>query len=270
MKMTLARVALAFSLLIPVYFMAAALGVKFGLWPWQFGLGVLIIKYGLPVLGIGLLLALIALVVSLVRAPRRGWAIALVALLIPVAGLGYLVNVRAKSTAIPPIHDIATNITDPPMFSPQVMAARQAVDANPVNALSAPMSTLKPYQGPAFAALGAATLGQVGHKAYPAVRTLMLSASPSQALVAAAEEAKAQGWTVVADDPVSGAVEATAESFWFGFKDDVAIRVRPGRDGAGSVVDLRSTSRVGLSDLGANAARIEAFLGGLAKRMAET
>ncbi|PZO06409.1 MAG: DUF1499 domain-containing protein, partial [Alphaproteobacteria bacterium] len=78
-------------------------------------------------------------------------------------------------------------------------------------------------------------------------------------------EAEAQGWTIVSQDPATGTLSATATTFWFGFKDDVAVRVRA--EGAGSVVDVRSTSRVGLSDLGANAARIEAYLSSLAARL---
>ena len=145
------------------------------------------------------------------------------------------------------------------------MAARQAVGANPVSAMDAPMGGLPAYQGPGFAALAAKTLGQVGHEAYPAVRPLALSADPARVAAAAEAEAKAQGWTLATSDPAGGVIEATAETFWFGFKDDVAIRIRPGASG-GSVVDVRSTSRVGLSDIGANAARIEAFLAGLKVR----
>lgn len=268
MRLNLARLSLALSLLIPVYFMVAALGVKFGLWPWQFGLGVLIAKVGLPVLATGLVVALIALIACLVRAPRRGWAVALVALLVPVLGVGYLASVRARGAAIPPIHDIATNIIDPPIHSARVLAERQAQGANPVNALDAKMSTLPAYQGPRFAALGAQTLGQVGQAAYPAVRSLTVSATPAATEAAAKAQADAEGWTLAPGAPGGGVIEATAETFWFGFKDDVAVRIRPAAGGSGSVVDVRSTSRVGLSDLGANAARIEAYLAGLSKRLA--
>ena len=264
----LIRLSLIVSLLLPVYFLVAALGVKFGLWPWQVGLLVLIVKFGLPLIGVALLLGLVALGVALIGKPRQGWAMALVALLIPAVGLGYLASVRARSADIPPIHDIATDIADPPAFSAGLMATRQANAANPVNAMTAPIGTLKAYQGPQFARIATKTLGQVGHEGYPGVRTLPTTATPAQAYAAAQAEAKAQGWTVVTTRPDQGVVEATAETFWFGFKDDVAIRIRPAPTGAGSSVDVRSTSRVGLSDLGANAARIEAFLAGLKTRLA--
>jgi len=65
----------------------------------------------------------------------------------------------------------------------------------------------------------------------------------------------------VAATPEKGTIEATETTFWFGFKDDVVIRIRP--EGAGSRVDVRSKSRVGKSDLGANAARIRRFAAAL-------
>ena len=65
------------------------------------------------------------------------------------------------------------------------------------------------------------------------------------------------GLEIVAVNPDEGRVEATATTFWFGFKDDVIVRVLA--EGEGSRIDLRSMSRVGRSDIGANAARILAF-----------
>jgi uncharacterized protein (DUF1499 family) len=66
------------------------------------------------------------------------------------------------------------------------------------------------------------------------------------------------GWELVAADSAAGRIEATATTRWFGFKDDVVVRIRP--DAAGSRVDVRSVSRVGRSDVGANAERIRAYL----------
>ncbi len=70
------------------------------------------------------------------------------------------------------------------------------------------------------------------------------------------------GLELVNEAPQSGMIEATATTFWFGFKDDLVVRIRP--SGTGSVVDVRSVSRVGVSDLGANARRIGEFLTGFA------
>ncbi|MCF6274760.1 MAG: DUF1499 domain-containing protein, partial [Robiginitomaculum sp.] len=68
----------------------------------------------------------------------------------------------------------------------------------------------------------------------------------------------AMGWKLVSSSEDTGIIEATDSSFWFGFKDDVVIRIRPS-EGGGSILDIRSISCVGGSDIGANAARIRKF-----------
>ncbi|MBU2136461.1 MAG: DUF1499 domain-containing protein [Alphaproteobacteria bacterium] len=267
MRLLIARIALVLSLLLPVWFMVAALGVKFDLWSWRLGLGVLIVQWGPRLLIAALVIALIALVATLVRSPRTGWRAALIALIIPAVGFGYLGYVRGQSADIPPIHDVTTNVDDPPVYSEAMIALRTAEESNPVAEFSAPLTSLPAYQGPRFAPLAGKTLGQVGQEAYPELTTLVTAKPPADAFAAAEAEARAQGWTIVSADAGAGAIEATAETFWFGFKDDVVIRVRPAE--AGSAIDMRSTSRVGLSDLGANAARIEGYMTALAARLAD-
>ena len=78
----------------------------------------------------------------------------------------------------------------------------------------------------------------------------------------ALEAARASGWEIVAAVPQERRIEAVATTFWFGFKDDIVVRIRPAP--GGSRIDVRSVSRVGRSDLGTNAKRIRAFLGRLA------
>lgn len=265
MRLLLARIALVFSLLLPFWFMGAALGVKFGLWPWRLGLGVLIVQWGPRLLIAGLILGLIALVVTLARRPRAGWRAALIALVIPALGFGYLAYVRGKTADIPPIHDVTTNIVDPPTYSETLIALRAEEAANPVAEFSSELTSLPAYQGPRFARLAGKSLGEVGQGAYPALTTLTTTAAPADAFAAAEAEARAQGWTIVSAVAEQGMIEATAETFWFGFKDDVAIRVRSVE--TGSAIDMRSTSRVGLSDMGANAARIESYMAALSGRL---
>ena len=84
---------------------------------------------------------------------------------------------------------------------------------------------------------------------------------PDRALARAEAAARALGWKIVAAAPGQGRLEATATTRWFGFKDDVVVRVTPAS--GGSRVDIRSVSRVGKSDLGVNARRIRAFLAAL-------
>lgn len=254
-----AGLALTVSLLVPVWFTVAALGVKFGLWHWRFGLGVLIVQWGPRLLIAAAVIAALALIAVLVRTPRRGWPAALIALIIPAMGLGYMSWIKAESANIPPIHDISTDIGDPPAPSARLLSLRAAEEANPVLDMTAPLIAAEAYRGERFASFGDKSLGRIGREAYPSARTLELPVPPAAAFAAARDAARGIGWTLVTEDAASGTLEATAETFWFGFRDDVIIRVRPGA-GQGSRIDVRSISRVGQSDLGANAQRIEAYL----------
>ena len=256
----LLRGSLALSLAIPMYFLAAALGVKFGLWDWRFGLGTLIVEWGPRLLGAALVLAGVTVVAALLRRPRRGLPLALIALLIPAAGLGYLYQVWERSKTIPPIHDVSTNVEDPPVHSPRVAEARAAAGANPVHPLTARLSSIEAYKTPRFAGQGSRTVGELGRQAYPQLRPLIVSAGRERLFAVLVQKAEERGWTIVTSDPVAGRLEAVAETFWFGFEDDVVVRVRPAPRSGRLAVDARSTSRVGLSDLGANAARLTDYM----------
>lgn len=251
----LTRGALLFSLLIPVFFAYAALGSRFGLHDWTFGLGTLMRDVGPILLIAGVGLGFVALGMALLVKPRRGALSALIAILIPALGLGYAVSVQRQAAAIPPIHDVTTNIADPPAFSPEQLAAR-GPGANSVDlaANRVPAS----WSNPAFA--DKATTDLIAEH-YSDLTPLPVGLPPEEAYAIALKAAQGQGWAITAQtEPTAtqeGRIEATATSFWFGFVDDIVIRVRATPDG--SVIDARSTSRVGLSDLGANAARLRAF-----------
>ena len=260
MKRKFSRAALIVSLLLPVYFAVAALGVKFGLWDWRLGLGTLIVTWGPRLLIGALVLAAVALLVCLVRPPRQGVVAAVVALLIPAAGLGYMEYVRSQNADVPPIHDVATDIESPPVFSEAVMREREASGANPVHPLTTPLSSIEAYKGPRFADRHARSVGDLGREAYPDLRPVVVSAAPDRLFEVLRQEAQDRGWAIVTDDPAAGTFDATAETFWFGFKDDVAVRVRPGAAPNQLQIDARSTSRVGLGDMGANAKRLRDYL----------
>jgi uncharacterized protein (DUF1499 family) len=66
------------------------------------------------------------------------------------------------------------------------------------------------------------------------------------------------GWQIVDANASEGRIEATDTTFWFGFKDDIVIRVAA--TSGGSRIDVRSVSRVGRSDVGTNAKRIRCYL----------
>ncbi len=247
------RIALIVSLLTPAYFLVAALGTKYGLFPWTVGFVQMTFMWGARVLlGAGAL-ALLGLVLALLVTPRRGIIAALVALIIPALGLGYGMYVRNSVADVPPIHDISTDLVEPPVFSAEVSDARAAVPSgNHLELLSK-----RTPDGTPFADLQ--------QRAYPEIAPITTTLDPSRTFDIALSLAQEQDWVIGRTDAEAGAIEATDETFWFGFIDDIALRVRPAGDGAR--VDMRSVSRVGRSDLGVNAARMGPFLEELRRRL---
>lgn len=191
--------------------------------------------------------AVLALVCGLVALiAGRGQAIASRGKLLAAMGasLIYVAFLASRPLAAgdaPAIHDITTDLADPPAF--KVLALR---GDNLVGVETA--ENWRRIHAAAYGDLKSVTIP----RPVPAV------AADAVAL------ARKQGWTIAASDPAHGHVEATASVSYIRFHDDIAIRIVPSPDGKGSKVDMRSVSRVGVGDLGVNAARIRAFLKGLA------
>ncbi len=258
-----ARLALILALLLPVYFMAAALGTKFGLWDWKTGLITLTVKAGPIVIGIVAVIALIALIATLIRAPRKGWLIALIALAIPAGMMAMAANVRSSAGDIPPIHDITTDTSNPPQYSATTVAAREASDANPLRPFDVPLGQFEPWAE--VASLKDKTEAQVIAESYPDLAPIITDGDYRMAIAAVEGEMRTAGFSDVRIDTATNTVEGVADTFWFGFKDDVIGRIAETEDGVR--IDFRSTSRVGQSDLGANAKRIEALSQAVEKRL---
>jgi len=186
-----------------------------------------------------LLVAVIALVVTALqgrRAERVPLAVGGVLAIVPIVVMGVQFS---AATSVPPIHDISTDLIEPPQF-----------DA--IHEVRGPGANSLRYEEEERTALSRAQ-----QSAYPRVQPIRTDMRPDSAFDHALETAREMGWEIVASDSDRGRIEATDTTFWYGFKDDVVIRIRA--MGAGSRVDLRSVSRVGESDLGKNAARIRAF-----------
>lgn len=275
-----ALLALMIAILAVAWFMIAALGTRFGLWSWQFGLGTMIVQYGGPITMGALAIAVLALILGFIKAPRTQPVIlALGALLISSFTFFRLVGFGAHAASLPPIHDIQTDWDNPVMFSGELMAAREAdsalnsVEAAPVLQLPEPMRERWPgTHGQPIAALqesaefDPATMEERDEAPYPyTFDTLVSAASPESVYETALALAEARGWEIVTADPAGGVIEATETSPWFGFKDDVAIRIVA--TDSGTAVDMRSVSRVGVSDLGANAKRVGNFMTELQTRL---
>jgi uncharacterized protein (DUF1499 family) len=223
------------AVLTAIAVMLAGFGSRWG-W-WHFQTGFTILQWGGYA---GLLAAAVSLIGTVAARPggaRRGFipAVAGLAIALVVAGVPW----QWKQTAlrVPPIHDITTNTENPPAFV--AILSLRADAPNP-------------------AAYGGPEIASQQHKGYPNLRPLLLPAPPALAFERALKAARDMGWQIIDSNPSEGRIEATDTTFWFGFKDDIVVRIA--QSNGGSRIDVRSVSRVGGSDVGTNARRIQKFL----------
>ncbi len=193
-----------------------------------------LLQYGLVVAGAGLILIILQLIVARKTVqPGRTTLYALLAF----TGVLLPVNMMVKSYTSPAIHDISTDVTNPPRFA-AIASLRDDTD-NPVI-----------YEG--------SDLTRQQLDAYPEIQTVKLPHPVDDVFTASKQAVAALGWTVVHANASSYVVEATTTSLWFGFKDDVIVRLTA--DNNHTLVDVRSQSRIGNSDLGRNAEHIIKFM----------
>jgi uncharacterized protein (DUF1499 family) len=249
------RLAATVSVAIPLFFATAALGTRFGWWDWQFGLLTLTRDWGLGLVMSAVVLALIGLYCVLVVRPWGGRRLLGIAWLVPIAAFAMLGAALGKASGVPPIHDISTDPANAPAFSPATLAARGA-KSNPV---VPPTQASVPFNPQRLSKWSGRTVAEAQADAYAGIKPLILSGkTPAEALAAAEAALRKAGLEDVRTDAGTLRVEGTARTFWYGFRDDVVAVVKA--EGAGSRVDVRSVSRVGVSDMGANAARVQAVL----------
>jgi hypothetical protein len=235
-----ARFGLWLALAAAVAAVSSGIGYRLGWWSLAMGFGVLRwAAYGAIAASI---LGIIGAIMTRPGAPRRGFARSLAAVVIGVATFGGPAWMLHHAKQVPAIHDITTDTSNPPAF-----VAVLPLRANAKNSAE--------YGGPEVAKLQQA--------AYPRVVPYESPLAPDAMFAHALAVARDAGWQIVAVVPSEGRIEATATTLLFGFKDDVVIRVTP--TPRGSRVDVRSESRIGASDVGTNAKRIEAFLDALAR-----
>jgi len=228
-----AAVALAAALVL----VSAPLGYRAGLWPLSTALNFLprVVVYDAGIAGAAI--SLVALVVAL-AGRRRGWAALAVLGIVVGAGSAYLPwRFAEMGHALPLMNDITTDTSNPPAFE-AVMPLREAAHAQPVT------------YGADFPALQ--------KQVFPDIGPAHLDKRPDQAFAVSLDAARKLGWTIVAADGERGRIEATDRTFWYGFTDDIVVRVSA--DGSGSRIDVRSKSRLGRGDFGTNARRVRAYL----------
>ena len=235
-----AYAALAVATISALAALASGLGNRWGFWDYRIALTVLLCAAGGGLAGAVLSLAAIAW--AGYRGARRGMLWALIGLLAGALTFGLPWQMRQRAQEVPPIHDITTDTENPPRFVAAVALRKGA---------------------PNGVEYGGAEIARQQKEAYPDIVPLALNMSQRDAFERCLNAARSLGWEIVAAAPGEGRIEATDMTLFFGFKDDIVIRVA--QASAGSRIDVRSVSRVGLSDIGANAKRIRAFLHSAAK-----
>lgn len=173
------------------------------------------------------------------RGSRRSRAVWGVLLALPL--VAFLMSRPMAAQGVPAIHDITTDLGNPPMFV-----------------------TLPLRKDNRAGLASEAEYRQLHGAAYGDLKPLIVNAPVAEVTEQAAAVAKDMGWTIVTVDPAKGLVEATDAVSFIRFYDDIIIRVSAVE--GGSRVDVRSVSRVGVSDMGVNAKRIRAFLAALSKK----
>ena len=204
---------------------------------WDFRKGFVILRYTTY-------LGIVAVVVSVISAVLSFFKGARAMLLISMAGIFVGVFVVCVPLSwwliakrVPPIHDISTDTKNPPRFISILPLRKNAAN-------------LSEYAGPEAAKLQ--------HEFYPDIQPVFIALPPTKAFEQALRAVLEMKWQIIDANESQGRIEATATTKWFRFKDDVIIRIE--RTDGRSRIDIRSVSRVGKSDLGANAKRIRAYI----------
>ena len=223
------------TLVAAVLMLAAGPLHRFGVIGWQASLGLFVAAALLA--GIGACWCLYQLL------RRRGGTVTVIAAAAGFAAVAVPIAVVINAGDKPPINDISTDTTSPPPFQP-IDATLRGADASPIEYNRA----FAPQQ----------------ERAYPDVRPLDLPVEQGKAFDVALAACE-KDWQIILADRAAGRIEAVERSLWWGYRDDIVIRLTA--TPTGTRVDMRSKSRVGESDLGANARRIAAYLDRVATEM---
>ena len=216
---------------------------------WEYGASFEIFRmFAMPAMIAGGL-AFLGAIAGFFTGSRGLAAAALIAALIAGVGVAIPAKMRALAQSNPFIHDITTDFENPP----QIVAAADLPRSNPAA-----------YVGDENVRDTEQTVAEAQLEAFPDIQPIILNADLETASKIARDVIDSMGLEVIAEGPVSAEsgsgwrIEAVHTSTFFRFKDDFIVRLTSGGDGA-TRVDIRSKSRVGGSDLGANAARVRAF-----------
>jgi uncharacterized protein (DUF1499 family) len=186
---------------------------------------------------VGAVAIFLALIQVIFMRKNISWPATGVAILCAAVAIFMPLSMMSKAKSVPPIHDITTDLVNPPKFV--AILALRADAPNPAE-----------YQGEEIASQQ--------REAYPELQTQQYQQTAEQVFEVALAVVKNMDLEVVSSDKTLGLIEAYDTSTWFGFVDDVVIRIR--NTGQMTMLDARSKSRVGKSDIGKNAQRLNTLI----------
>ena len=253
------NIALVIALTPLALVLGGAAGMQMGVWGPDQAIGAILQNGATPTLGwapavalVSALTSVLGLLVATFGGFSRLWGKALLVLLITAATWAGFIGLKTYAERMPPLADVATDWTDPLMFSREMLKLR-GPDANFVEPQPVLPIGSRFYAG--------RPVGEVNAETCPQARPALLNATPEQAFAAARAAVTAAGLALVPEDARAGRIEATATSLLYGLKSDVIVRVKP--QGAGARIDVRSVSRTGQNDLGDNCRRVGKLLSSL-------
>lgn len=234
MKLKYAKVLFWISLVTAILFLLSGYGYRWNFW--ELGTAFTILRYS-AYTAIGLTVISAGSIWFLRKDGFKVVSLSVIALLLMGSATVTALYWQQKARSVPPIHDITTDIENPPEF---VAIVRLRADAPNPHEYDAEESA------------------DAQREAYPHIQPLYLNADIQDVMDEAVLLITERNWQLAAINRKDGRVEATHKLPWFGFKDDVVILFTETDEG--TRVDMRSKSRIGRSDIGVNADRIEKYL----------
>ncbi|SER51504.1 Protein of unknown function [Nitrosomonas sp. Nm51] len=219
----------------------AVLGFRFGIMNYQVAVVIIIGAAALGVIAVLSAIVSILAIITAVETKVTGAPMAITGLILGLAVVTPVFQTIQAGYKVPRIHDITTDLQNPPAFT--AIAAIRTTDHNPLDRKTP------------------ARLAELQQAGYPGLGPILIDKDPARVFENAVSLVEERGWEIVAATAGKGIIEATATTRIMGFKDDVVIRISA-KEGQ-SIVDMRSASRIGISDMGTNAARIRLFLNDL-------
>ena len=240
------RLGFSLSLISSLVLVAAALGYRWDLWSVRFAL-LTLTKYATYGALAGAALSMVGIGRSWPGGASRGLVLSVVGVIIGMGAFSTIFEQWKMVRTSPFIHDITTDTENPPEFI-AVVALRESAAADPYAYSGSDLALRQKFGG--------------FNEPYKDILPVMTKLAPGEAYDKALDVAQNMDWKIVDADRTTGRIEASDISFWYGFTDDIVIRVVATPEG--SRIDMRSLSRVGRSDVGVNAARIREYMTALA------